>query len=326
MRVDHAIIDLLLEARRGISHPNTDLDAQTFLLRVSQVREEAGLPEPLPVEYRPQVSPTELKDRRVLVWDIGRSHEPALGNFDHHQEHRLGATPVILLEALGRVPSALDRYVDQADRGYFFRHPQPHPFAETLQGLAAGINLTQRRDEQRSPHYQRLLTWVEEAGIDPYGRFDERLLPRQFRPLLEAKRAEERVAEQEAERARWVETPTGRVAYLETDYIGAMHALYRRGAALVVLHDREARQPGWYRPGPKFTVGANPALVAIPEEVDLRPLFARLSALEPSGNPWGGQAGIGGSPREEGGSGLSSRQVLTAIEAYLAEPPGPSGR
>lgn len=311
------MIELLLGARRGVSHPNTDLDAQTFLLRVGQIRAEMGLDEPLAVEYRPQVTPAELRDPRVLVWDIGRVHEPPAGNFDHHQDYGLGATPIILLEALGREPSALDLYVDRADRGYFFKHPQPHPFAETLQGLGVGINLVHRGDQQRSHHYQRLLRWVEEAGIDPYGRLSESVLPAPFRPFLEAKRAEEQAAEREAGRARWVETRIGRVAYIESDYIGAMHALYRQCAALVVLHEREAHMSGWHRPAAKFTVGANPAMVAIPDELDLRPLFARLSSLEPSGNSWGGQAGIGGSPREEGGSGLTGKQVMAEVEAYL---------
>lgn len=316
--MNHAMIEVLLGARRGVSHPNTDLDAQTFLLRVTQVRTEMGHHDPLGVDYRPQVSPAELRDRRVLIWDIGRGHDPASGNFDHHQDHSLGATPIILLQALGDQPSVLDEYVDRGDRGYFFKHPQPHPFAETLQGLGAGVNLVHRRDEQRSTHFQRLLTWVEEAGIDPYSRFDEPLLPVRFHPFLEAKRAEEQAAEREAEQARWVSTCVGKVAYIESDYIGAMHALYRRGAVLVVLHQARAHMSGWPSPAPKFTIGANPAMVAIPEELDLRLLFVGLTALEPSGNPWGGQAGIGGSPREEGGSGLSGRQVLAEVQQYLS--------
>lgn len=311
------MIELLLGARLGISHPNTDLDAQTFLLRATQIRAEMGHDEPLAVEYRPQVTEAELRDRRVLIWDIGRVHDPVSGNFDHHQDHALGATPIILLQALGRAPSVLDEYVDRADRGYFFKHPQPHPFAETLQGLSAGINLVHRRDEQRSHHLQRLLGWVEEEGLDPYGRFGEAMLPVRFRPFLAAKRQEEQEAEREAEKARWVRTRIGQVAYVESDYIGAMHALYRRGAALVVLHEPRAHMSGWSRPGAKFTVGANPAVVAIPEALDLRPLFARLSSLEPGGNTWGGQAGIGGSPRENGGSGLTSRQVMAEVQAYL---------
>lgn len=315
--MNHAIIELLLGARRGVSHPNTDLDAQTFLLRAEQVREEMGHHQPLGVDYRPQVNQAELRDRRVLVWDIGRVHDPANGNFDHHQDHSLGATPILLLQAIGSVPTVLDEYVDRADRGYFFKHPQPQPFAETLQGLGAGINLLHKRDEQRSVHYQRLLTWVEEAGVDPYGRFHQQRLPGQFKPFLEAKQAEEQEAEREAERARWVQTRLGQVAWIESAYIGAMHVLYRRGAVLVVLHEPQARISGWSAPAPRFTIGANPAMVAIPEELDLRPLFAALSTLEPGGNTWGGQAGIGGSPREEGGSGLSLGQVMAEVQRHL---------
>ncbi|HYG59235.1 MAG TPA: hypothetical protein VD902_14330, partial [Symbiobacteriaceae bacterium] len=116
---------LVAQAMRGISHPNTDLDAQMFLLRVRQLRAQEGAVPELPVAYSPRVLPGELGDPRILVWDIGRCHDPACGNFDHHQDHTLGATPVILLQALGREPSPLDRYVDEADRGIFLCRPPP---------------------------------------------------------------------------------------------------------------------------------------------------------------------------------------------------------
>ncbi len=302
---------------RGISHPNTDLDAQTFLLRVNQIRAEAGVRRRFSVAYRPRVSDGELGDRRVLVWDIGRRHEPRQGNFDHHQDHALGATPIILRQALGEEPTALDRYVDLGDRGYFLKHPQPYPYVETLHGMAGGINLIHREDAVRSVHFQDLLTWVEEAEVDPFGRFDEAVLPLRFHPFLQARREEERLARIEARRARWAATRLGQVAFIETDLVGVMQALYREGAVLVILYDPRARLSGWRRPAPRYTVGANPALVAIPEELDLRPLFASLTAAEPSGNAWGGQAGIGGSPREEGGSGLTPQQVLRAVQEYL---------
>jgi hypothetical protein len=304
-------------AVRGISHPNTDLDAQTFLLRVRQVRAEAGGAPELPVAYRPQIAPEELANPRVLVWDIGRSHDPERGNFDHHQDHQLGATPIILLQALGLEPAPLDRYVDLADRGYFFKHPQPHPFLETLHGFAAGISLVHAEDEVRSVHYQDLLSWVEAAGLDPFGRFRERDLPERFRIFYRARQAEEAEARHAAEAARWIMTAIGKVAYIASDVTGVMRVLYEQGAALVVMHEPEGRQSGWSRPWPKYTVGANPAVVAIPERLDLRPLFARLSSLEPSGNTWGGQAGVGGSPREDGGSGLSAEQVIREVKQYL---------
>lgn len=310
------ILEQLVSARAGISHPNTDLDAQTFLRRLLQIRAEAGETEPLQVAYRPQVSPHELRDPRVLVWDVGRCLEPERGNFDHHQDHELGATPLLLLQALGRQPAPLDRYVDLADRGHFFKEPQPHPYAETLQGLSAGINLLQRRDDERSHQHQLLLAWVEEAGLDPFGRFQPIDLPASFRPFQEAKRAEEAAAEREADRAVWHQTPMGRLAFVETGYSGTMHMLYRRGAALVLLYERRARMPGWQRPAPRFTLGANPAVVAIPQQVDLRPLFARLSQLEPAGR-WGGQAGIGGSPRDEGGTALTPHEVMRELLASL---------
>lgn len=308
---------LVAGARRGISHPNTDLDAQTFLLRVRAVRAaELGSPE-LPVAYRPRVGAAELDDPQVLVWDIGRSHDPLRGNFDHHQDHWLAATPILLVDALGLEPTPLDRYVDMADRGVFFRDPQPYPFLETLHGFSAGISLVHGDDEVRSVHFQDLLTWVEESGRDPFGRFREPDLPERFRIFLRARLAEEAAARRAGESARWLTTPIGRVAYVASDVVGVMRVLYEQGAALVILHEPQGRISGWSRPAPKFTVGANPALVAVPEQLDLRPLFARLSALEPSGHSWGGQAGIGGSPREEGGSALTADQILCEVRNYL---------
>lgn len=308
---------LVAAARLGISHPNTDLDAQTFLLRVRRLRTGAGADPELPVSYRPQVTPSELADPGVLIWDIGRSLDPSRGNFDHHQDHALGATPIILLQALGMAPSPLDRYVDLADRGVFFREPQPIPFLETLHGMAAGINLVHADDDVRSVHYQDLLGWVEDASMDPWGRYNESVLPERFHVFLEARRAEEAEAVRAAEGARWFDTPIGHVAYVASDVVGVMRVLYEQGAALVVLHEPRGRMSGWKATAAKFTVGANPARVAVPDRLDLRPLMARFSSLEPSGYTWGGQAGIGGSPREEGGSGLTAEQVISEVLAYL---------
>lgn len=311
------ILELLAGALQGVSHPNTDLDAQTFLLRVRQLRAEAGADPNLPVGYRPQVTSDELDDPQVLIWDIGRRFDPDHGNFDHHQDHNLGATPIILLEALGRTPSELDRYVDLGDRGYFYKHPQPHPHPETLHGIAAGINLIWGEDDVRSVHYQDLLTWVEQAGVDPFGRFPEQEVPERFHPFMRALRAEEREAEQVAVNARWFVTPLGKVAYIQTHMISVTRALYRQGAVLVIQHEPHGHMSGWSRPGPKFTVAANPAAIAIPEQLDLRPLFARLSSMESEGLIWGGQAGIGGSPREDGGSGISAERVIREVLNYV---------
>lgn len=309
---------LVAGALRGISHPNTDLDAQTFLLRVRKLRAEVlGRPD-FPVAYRPQVSAAELEDPQVLIWDIGRSHDPARSNYDHHQDHRLGATPIILLQALGVEPAPLDRYVDLADRGCFFKQPQPHPFLETLHGFSSGISLIYGDDEVRSVHYQDLLAWVEEAGVDPFGRFRESDLPERFRPFQRARRAEEEDAKRAGEAARWLMTGMGKVAYIASDVVGVMRVLYEQGAALVIMHEPRGRQSGWTRPAPKYTIGANPAVVAVPEQLDLRPLFARLSALEPTGHSWGGQAGVGGSPREDGGSGLPAEQVIREVRQFLS--------
>ncbi|MGE5675436.1 MAG: hypothetical protein ACM3XM_16420 [Mycobacterium leprae] len=311
------IKEIITSAIRGISHPNTDLDAQTFLLRVHQVRRAAGRSAPLRVDYLPRVTAAELADPRVLIWDIGRSHLPGQGNFDHHQDHTLGATPIILLQAMGLEPTALDRYVDLADRGLFFKEPQPIPYAETLQGVAHGINLVHAEDAVRSRHFQDLLGWIEGSGSDPFGRFDEANLPLRFHPFVAARRREDQVALEAAAEAQWYETRLGPIAYIASDAAAVMRMLYGQGAVLVVLHEPEGHMSHWQMSAPKYTVGANPALVSVPDQLDLRPLFTALSSLEPSGNTWGGQAGVGGSPREEGGSALAPSVVIKAVREYL---------
>lgn len=306
------IRELLQTARRGITHPNTDLDAQTFLLRYRQLTGQS-----LKVDYRPMVTPAELDDPAVLIWDIGKVFDPQRGNYDHHQDFELGATPIILLQSLGLEPSPLDRYVDQVDRGFFLRTPQPFPPAETLSGVASGINMLHRQDDVRSHWFQELLEWVEGTEQDPFGRFSEENLPLEFADFQEARRREARLAEEEAKQAEWFETRIGKIAFVQTPLTGTMHALYYQGAALVISYDPEGHFSGWRRPAPKYTVGANPALVDVPGRLDMRPLFDQLARLEPSGRTWGGQAGIGGSPREEGGSSLEPRQVIRTVLDFL---------
>lgn len=303
---------LLAGARRGISHPNTDLDSQTFLLRYRQLSARD-----LQVDYRAGVRQEELDDPAVLIWDIGGDYDPQRGNFDHHQDFDLGATPIILLQALGLEPGPLDLYVDRVDRGLYLRQPQPYPPSDTLVGVTVGISLCHGDDRVRSRWCQELLEWVEESDLDPAGRFTAENLPWRFQPFREARLAEAEEAAAHAAGARWYDTAIGRVAFVQTPVTGTMEALYRRDAALVVLYDPSARFSGWRRTGVKFTIGANPAVVDVPGRLDLRPLFETLSGLEPSLCRWGGQAGIGGSPREEGGSALRPEQVMRELLAYL---------
>jgi hypothetical protein len=308
---------LIANAQRGVSHPNTDLDAQTFLMRVRALRKEAGMDRVIPVTYQPQVSESELADPRILIWDIGRSYQPALGNFDHHQNHELGATPIILAEALGTEPNALDRYVDLGDRGEFFKKPQPFPLSETLHGMSGGINLLHRQDSVRSVRYQELLAWVEATGQDPFGRFPVEVLPEAFRPFAYARGAEEEEAEKAARGAQWFSSRLGKVAFVTAESIGVMRVLYNQGAAVVIHYEPHYRMSGWGRSARKYTIGANPSAVSIPDQLDLGPLFVRLSSLEPTGHSWGGHAGIGGSPREEGGTDLSAGLVLRETLTFL---------
>ena len=53
----------------------------------------------LPVERKFKVSEEELADPAILVADIGGNHNPALNNFDHHQDKNMQAACVLFYDS-----------------------------------------------------------------------------------------------------------------------------------------------------------------------------------------------------------------------------------
>lgn len=67
-------------------------------------------------ERKFQVSEHELNDPEVVIIDIGRSYNPALGNFDHHQDATLPASNLLILRHFvpeGRFRDLLEQYLFQ---------------------------------------------------------------------------------------------------------------------------------------------------------------------------------------------------------------------
>ena len=67
-------------------------------------------------ERKFQVSEFELADPEIIVIDMGRSYDPDLGNFDHHQDPNLPASNLLILRHFvpeGRFRDLLEQYLFQ---------------------------------------------------------------------------------------------------------------------------------------------------------------------------------------------------------------------
>jgi hypothetical protein len=124
-----------------------------------------------------------------------------------------------------------------------------------------------------------------------------------FHSFASAKAENDRRVAEAVEKAQWGTTRSGlRLAWLETDFIGAPGALYGVGAQVVVVYSRHFGPAGV----PKFTLAGNGVRVdrVLPE----------LNAREPG---WGGPPSgtILGSPRE--GSKLTLEEVVEMVRKSL---------
>lgn len=88
-----------------------------------------------------QVSEHELNDPEIIIIDMGRSFDPALGNFDHHQDANLPASNLLVLRHFvpeGRFRDLLEeylfKYVSDCDLG------GEKSSAPTLTSIVRGLN------------------------------------------------------------------------------------------------------------------------------------------------------------------------------------------
>jgi uncharacterized UPF0160 family protein len=88
-----------------------------------------------------QVSEHELNDPEIVIIDMGRSFDPALGNFDHHQDPSLPASNLLILRHFvpeGRFRDLLEeylfKYVSDCDLG------GEKSTAPTLTSIIRGLN------------------------------------------------------------------------------------------------------------------------------------------------------------------------------------------
>ncbi len=92
-------------------------------------------------ERKFQVNEFELADPEIIIIDMGRSFDPALGNFDHHQDQNLPASNLLILRHFvpeGRFRDLLEeylfKYVSDCDLG------GEKSTAPTLTSIIRGLN------------------------------------------------------------------------------------------------------------------------------------------------------------------------------------------
>jgi len=67
----------------------------------------------VPIERKNRVTAEELADPTILVLDVGLRHDPAFGNFDHHQDSGLDAACMLVLQHFVRDEKLRKRLADK---------------------------------------------------------------------------------------------------------------------------------------------------------------------------------------------------------------------
>ncbi|PWJ53394.1 uncharacterized UPF0160 family protein [Dyadobacter jejuensis] len=86
----------------------------------------------IPIERVFKVSPEDMENSSVFVYDIAGEYNPAIGNFDHHQDGNMDATNMLILNYLepklgcalvSRLKNNLFKQVSDIDRGIVANYP-----------------------------------------------------------------------------------------------------------------------------------------------------------------------------------------------------------
>lgn len=263
-----------------------------------------------------QASEADLADPSVLCIEVGGAGRVEEANFDHHEAGGPAESAIRQAGTFARLRAiaqelggdeaghhahllALVAYIDAIDvegaRG-LGRKPKVSEFPY-LSDVFAGMLLTERNPVEQLHKGVELLREVIRTGQNPFGTI------RGFDAYAEAKRENNAQIAKAVESARWVETLGGRrLAYLETDFIGAPGALYGAGADIAVAYAPRFGNP----PVAKFTVAGN--------GIKVDAALPGLLALEEG---WGGPATgtIIGSPHA--GSKLTLAQVVEIVRQAL---------
>jgi hypothetical protein len=238
-----------------------------------------------------------LSDPDVICIEVGGSGQTELSNYDHHGENApLQSACLQAWERLGRPERVkkLVEYVDLLDTQGIKRpdmkkeNNRPRRF---LSDVISGMLLTESDPVKQLILGIKILKEIVEKGYDPFSDipgFDE------YIKMKEENKERLSLAMQST---RWEVSKGGlRVAILETEYPGAIGALYNQGAQVAIVFNSN------FKGVRKFTIGGN--------SIRVDSLLSVLNGIDPG---WGGPSTgtIIGSPRE--GSKLSLEEVVKVV-------------
>jgi hypothetical protein len=273
-------------------------------------------------------SPEDLANPAALCIEAGGSGHGHLGNYDHHEAGGPSASACRQawdVHGMNRVAgftirgghAAVERlvlYVEIVDTAGPTDLPPvaspvesrpPAPGFPTLSALFSGMRLYLRdRPVDQFLGGLAILQVVLEEGLDPFGLMPERP---EWRDFLNAKRRNTEGIAQAKAHAEVFAARSGRsVGFLQTDFIGALGALYALGCEIAIAYSPRYDPPSGGDPVPKYSISGRNGL-----RVDR--LLPHLNALEPG---WGGPAHgtIIASPRV--GSWLFPREVTRVVVEY----------
>lgn len=258
----------------------------------------------------------ELADPGVLCIEAGGSGQGHLNNFDHHntteplppacvQAYQCKGEDVCPEPSLQARFGRLVEYVAHIDQDLISLLLIE---GMTLSALFSGMRLAIRDPRKQLLEGIALLRTILIEEINPFGPMPvlsavEGAERPEWQPYIAAKEENTRgLAEVEHKARIFTGKSSLTVGYVETTFIGALGALYKRGCAVAIAFHPCFGEP----PVPKYTIGGN--------GVRVDALLPVLTSQEPG---WGGPASgtIIGSPRT--GSRLTPEQVITLVAETL---------
>ena len=257
------------------------------------------------VVVRDDATLADLADPAVLCVEAGGSGQVERNNFDHHNTTEpLPPACRQALERSGQSDPQLARLVDYVAAidagGPHALPPLPGLRFPTLSDVFSGMRLTNKEPVEQLRAGLGIFETVLIHGLDPFGLMPE--LPC-WRPYLVAKRQNNEAIARAKAHAEILTSKQGvKVGYLETDFIGALGALYDLGCAVGIAFSPNFGDPTV----PKYTIGGNGIRVSH--------LLPWLNARE---SGWGGPAHgtIIASPRT--GSHLAPEEVKRIVQENL---------
>jgi len=254
---------------------------------------------------RGEAASADLSDPSVLCIEAGGSGQAERNNFDHHNTKE--SLPPACRQASQcsrqsdpQVARLVD-YVTAIDVGApHALPPLPGLRFPTLSDVFSGMRLTIKDPIAQLRAGLEVFRTVLIHGLDPFGLMPE--LPCWQAYLMAKRQNNEAIAEAKAHTEIWTSKQGVKVGYLETDFIGALGALYGLGCAVAIAFSPHFGDP----PIPKYTIGGN--------GIRVDHLLPWLNARE---RGWGGptHGTVIASPRT--GSRLAPEEVKRIVQENL---------